>query len=575
MQQTIDLLSPTPETRVSLAALDRALVFAFTAGDTNGAFEAALNRAQCCTSTFSPKCFSGDLFLIEFAQKCLRLPAIGNDLTPNHKYQLNTLCHPPKDGATVLFRQSIFKELLNTPELLQNFQNLYLSMVELRALLAAADFSARLDQVQRRVDILGKFRGVVEALIRGFGRGSTTQVLGRLGAFGERVAASEGYKNLCQLLEYEQHSETVDLRLRLGSDGSLRSFELLGHRGNDLNIFYQSRLGRFWQRLVMLLRGQKFTEREVLVRLLDQVLDEVKQDMIQLFQLLGDMEFYLCGLQFAELAQHGGLKTCFPSFGDATRLKGLFNPFLVADGMRVKSCDVGAGSSDIVVITGPNSGGKTRLLQSLALCHLLGHAGMPVPAAEAQLVRTRGMFVSLVDDFSADQREGRLGMELLRIRRLFEGINVGDLVVLDELCSGTNPSEGEEIFQLVLELLSELTLQVWLTTHFLQFAASLEAARTPVQLRFLQVELDQTLAPTFQFVPGVAPTSLAGQTAERLGVTRLELGQLVSEALERSQTANRLTGKNEYASMRLNAESALPEEHETAPSPQSQPSRLE
>ncbi len=570
MKQTIDLLSETPETRVALRTLERALVFAFTAGDTNGVFESVLSRATPCESSYSAECFAEDLFLEQFTRACLKLPGLGEDVTANWQYQLNVLCHPPKARSTIVFRQQIFRELQTSPELLASFRSLYLAMTELRSLLAAADFSARLDQVQRRVDILDRFRGIVEKMSTGFGESSGAVRLRRIGDFAEIVKASDGYENLCDLLEYEQHSETVDVRLRLGSDGSLRSFELRAHAGNEQNIYYQSRLARLWHRVVMLLRGYRFSEREVLIRLLDDVLDDVKEHLVQLFQLLGDMEFYLCGIQFTELATRGGLKTSLPAFGPRTELLGLFNPFLLVDGIPVKSCSVGASASDIVVVTGPNSGGKTRLLQSVALCHLLGHGGMPVPAESATLIATRGMFVSLIDDFSSDQREGRLGMELLRIRRLFEGIRVGDLVVLDELCSGTNPSEGEEIFQLVLELLSELKPQVWLTTHFLQFAEHLENKDSLDELRFLQAELSEDLRPTYQFVPGVAGTSLAGQTAERLGVTRLELQRLVKDARERDQAeAPSLPPGSEHGEKSLETE-----EHATASSPRSQPIRL-
>ena len=101
------------------------------------------------------------------------------------------------------------------------------------------------------------------------------------------------------------------------------------------------------------------------------------------------------------------------------------------------------------------------------------------------------------------------------------------MVVLDELCSGTNPSEGEEIFELVVTLLSELRPQAFITTHFLQMASRI-AQKPPVPgLMFLQVELDKHQFPTYRFVPGVADTSLAHRTAARLGVTREELLALV------------------------------------------------
>jgi len=118
-------------------------------------------------------------------------------------------------------------------------------------------------------------------------------------------------------------------------------------------------------------------------------------------------------------------------------------------------------------------------------------------------------------------------MELLRIRRCFDELDPGALVVIDELCSGTNPSEGEEIARLVLSLLPEFGVRGFVTTHLLSFAASLareSAARTgPPALEFMQVELDPEERPTYRFVPGVARTSLAHKTAERLGVTRDEL----------------------------------------------------
>ena len=76
-------------------------------------------------------------------------------------------------------------------------------------------------------------------------------------------------------------------------------------------------------------------------------------------------------------------------------------------------------------------------------------------------------------------------------------------------CSGTNPSEGEEIVELVIALLNELAPQAWVSTHFLQFAARLQEQRPVDSLRFLQVAMDSHQQPCYTFVPGVATTSLA------------------------------------------------------------------
>ena len=141
--------------------------------------------------------------------------------------------------------------------------------------------------------------------------------------------------------------------------------------------------------------------------------------------------------------------------------------------------------------------------------------------------------MSLIQEVKPDQAEGRLGTELLRIRQLFERLPPGAMVLLDELCSGTNPSEGEEIFELVLRMLNRLDPQAFITTHFLAFAARLEREQKIPNLEFFQVELGADRRATYQFVPGVAKTSLAGHTAERLGVTSEQLMSLIEKNLQR------------------------------------------
>jgi DNA mismatch repair protein MutS2 len=156
---------------------------------------------------------------------------------------------------------------------------------------------------------------------------------------------------------------------------------------------------------------------------------------------------------------------------------------------------------------------------------LLGQSGFFVPAAHAELRWCNGLFASLIEHVQIDPAEGRLGTELLRIRHAFERLRVGSMVVMDELCSGTNPSEGESLMQLVLDALCELGPQAFITTHFLEFAARL--ASSPQHHRFLQAELDAHERPTYGFIDGVAPTSLAHRVAERLGVTRESLAALM------------------------------------------------
>jgi DNA mismatch repair protein MutS2 len=149
------------------------------------------------------------------------------------------------------------------------------------------------------------------------------------------------------------------------------------------------------------------------------------------------------------------------------------------------------------------------------------------PAAKARLPLVDGLFASSTEGASVDQREGRLGTELIRIRDLFGSVGTRSLVLLDELCSGTNPSEATRIVQMVLELLREVRPVALITTHFLDFGRRMEADPPVRDLQFLQVAMNEDESSTYQFVPGVAPTSLAAATARRLGVSREELSRLL------------------------------------------------
>jgi DNA mismatch repair protein MutS2 len=427
------------------------------------------------------------------------------------------------------------------PELRTAVERTWLQIGELITRLEASDRGKRYDAIGRRIDILRDVKHTLDLIDTGFA--SAKSGLSRIATLARRVRESKGYKDLCDLLDHEGHLATVDLRVKLGQDGRLRGFEIIRAAENSQNPFYIGPLRRFFARISMLTRGYRMREAELMGRLANQVFDGVQEAVVALLALGLDLEFYLAALALRERAASAGLEMCLPEFieaekdGEGAEFEALFNPLLLLESKPPRPCDLKLGASALVVITGPNSGGKTRLLEAVGLSQLLAQAGMFVPARRARLRFRDGLFVSLIQEVTADQQEGRLGTELLRIRRMFERLDFNSLVILDELCSGTNPSEGEGIFELVVSLLAELEPQALITTHFLEFAARLSKERPVAGLGFLQVELDANNDPTYGFVPGVAPTSLAGRTAERLGVTREALEALVREK-KREQRAS-------------------------------------
>lgn len=539
LDPTLDLLFSDPQSRIDTLLLERALVFGFSAGDTNRAFERAVENTRCPPSTFKESSFARDVFVDELIDKCFRFRIAGKVHTPCKAYLHRVLCSPSSEVGIVTQRQTVIRRLLAEPETRARVETLYTSLVALRDTLTSGDFSARVDPNQRRIEILKAFSGLMHQLVTFDG---DPTVLARLARFGHDVVGGPGFRFLEEFLAYEDAHAYVDVRLRLGSDGSVRHFEIVQHETAP-SMLRTSRLLALWRHILLIVKGYRVTENEVLSRLVFRAFEGIKHAIPPLFQLLGDLEFYLGALNLWDQNTAAGYQMTFPTLlpvGSAspTTLVDLVNPFLIAEGVRAVPATITTQTSSITILTGPNSGGKTRLMQAVALSQVLAQAGLPVPAREAQVGLVRGLFVSMFEEVRADQPEGRLGMELLRIRRLFEELHPGDMVVLDELCSGTNPSEGEEIFQLVLELIAELQPRVWISTHFLQLAQRLAREQTEGQhslLAFLRVCLDADEHPTYRFEPGVANTSLAHQTAARLGVTRAELGRLVTAAKLRSK----------------------------------------
>ena len=145
-----DLLFSDPNARVDAVLLERALVFGFSAGDTNRAFERAIEQARCPPSTFDEASFAGDLFVDELIEKCFKFRVAGKAHTPCKAYLRRVLCSPSPDIGIALQRQAVLRELLDRPDTRARLQSLYASLVNFRDTLASGDFSARVDPNQRR-----------------------------------------------------------------------------------------------------------------------------------------------------------------------------------------------------------------------------------------------------------------------------------------------------------------------------------------------------------------------------------------------------------------------------------------
>jgi DNA mismatch repair protein MutS2 len=530
-----DLLHATPALRLAHAATDTALVFAFAGGSAGNLFTDALATRALAPSKWEASGFAADLFLQDFVRTCFRVTLSGKPTVLAGSHLVRVLGAPPADEESVHFRRAITAELIDSEACRAYATQVYAALIRFRNQLEASSSGDSWDPNRRQLEILTRFHELIAVMAAGCE--GLRSGLSRISSFGNRIARSTAYQALGDLLRYDERLATLSFRVSVGADGRVRRLELLNVDEDQKNPFVVSPLRRWLAKLELVFRGFRFGDGEVMARLIDAVFEGVRGDMVALIQLCGDLEFYLGALGFGDHARAAGLAVSLPELDRASQpreLLGLFNPLLLGTGTTPIPCDIRTDRQDTtLLVTGPNSGGKTRLLQSLGLAFLMAQSGLFVPARKARMALAPGLLVSLVQEVRVDQAEGKLGMELVRIRDLFERLPPGAIVILDELCSGTNPSEGEEIFELVIRMLTMLRPQAFISTHFLEFAARLERERKITDLRFLQVELGHDSHPTYQFTPGVAKTSLAGQAAQRLGVT----GEQLLALIERKVTA--------------------------------------
>ncbi len=542
-----DLLHATPRVSVDNQVLRELLELGFLGKETGSAFDRALSEAMEDVDGWQTAFFAEDLFLGDLVAQCFRLELDGHPYKVNQAFLYRVLATPPTDRATIDFRQDILREIDDDDALRGRVEALYVDLYRLLGMFKVPGHQARLDINSYRLDLLRQAKRIVDTMVTDFAKARSG--LRRLHDSGLEIRESRDYKIMAALLDYEENLSSLNVDIRIGGDGRITGLQVRGIEENTENRFYGNPARRWWDRLRFAYRGYKWSNKDVVSRLVHEVFLHISPSFTPLIQITGHLELYLTTRAFREAAAARDLDMALATFDDQAPLDldQLFNPLLLEKPHPVVPNGVVAQDArPTIIITGPNSGGKTRLLQAVGIAQVLGQSGLYVPARGARIPLVSGMFVSLIERDAADHNEGRLGRELIRIRAMFEAMQEPAMVVFDELCSGTNPSEGIEVFSLVLRLLEKQRPVSLISTHFLDFARDLAVAPPVSRLEFLQVEVDDAQRTTFQFVPGVASTSLAAATAKRLGVTFEELSRLIEE--RRGRTAEPVEAPDPTAS---------------------------
>ncbi len=204
--------------------------------------------------------------------------------------------------------------------------------------------------------------------------------------------------------------------------------------------------------------------------------------------------------------------------GGELRLNRARHALLVLDGVRVVPNDlVLGGGQRALVITGPNTGGKTVALKTAGLCTLLALAGLHVPCeAGSRVPRVPGVFTDIGDEQSLQAHLSTFSGHIVNVKGMLEVLLPGALVLLDELVVGTDPVQGAALAQAILETLVSRGAFAIVTTHYESLKA-LPYADPRFRNGAMGIDPDRA-TPTYLLRLDLPGTSSALGTARRLGL---------------------------------------------------------
>lgn len=261
----------------------------------------------------------------------------------------------------------------------------------------------------------------------------------------------------------------------------------------------------------------KVKEKAEIERILSELtlkVQEVGHEIFVLVQLLGEMDVILAKGKYGQAN-----KCTMPKMNKEgyTRLVRARHPLLPIEDAVANTIEFGRDVTAIV-ITGPNTGGKTVTLKTVGLCTIMAQCGLPVPALDgSELAVFEQIFADIGDEQSIEQSLSTFSSHMVNIVDILSKFNEKSLILFDELGAGTDPQEGAALAIAILDETVDRGARVMATSHYPELKAYGYNRPSVVNA---SVEFDiETLSPTYRLLIGVPGRSNAFEISKRLGLS--------------------------------------------------------